>query len=226
MQAAERRRIEQENLKAERIRHIVECTFGLFAEKGIEGISMNEIAEEAEIGVASLYRYFSCKEDLVIEAALYAWEMEKEIFSKAFSSGSDESSGYTQLEAILQIFPEALLSQGPFFRFVYYFDAYIKRENVGADHLSKYENTIAGLKEIVVAAINKGRKDGSISFGGKKDSELALSSDDEIYFTVMHSLFSLAQKLSLSGEMLNMNLEVRPEKQMSLAITFFLNAIK
>ena len=226
MQAAERRRLEQENLKAERIKHIVECTFGLFSEKGIEGISMNEIANEAEIGVASLYRYFSCKEDLVIEAALYAWNMEKEIFYRAFSSSDEELNGYEQLKSILLIFPEALLSQGPFFRFIYYFDAYIKRENVGAEHLSKYEESIASVKKIVVDAISRGRKDGSISFGGRKSSELALSTDDELYFTMMHSLFSLAQKLSLSGEMLNMNLDVRPEKQMSLAINFFLNALK
>ena len=59
MPAAEKRRLEQENLKQSRIDHIIECTFGLFADKGIESISMNEIASQSEIGVASLYRYLS-----------------------------------------------------------------------------------------------------------------------------------------------------------------------
>ncbi|MBO5608686.1 MAG: TetR/AcrR family transcriptional regulator [Treponema sp.] len=227
MQAAEKRRLEQEMLKAERIRHIIECSFGLFADKGIETISMNEIATQAEIGVASLYRYFSTKEDLAIEAAIYAWKIEEDLFNKAFSfEGYDDLNGYDQLSSMLDIFTDALATQSSFFRFVNYFDAFIKREKVSPGRLTKYEEAITGLKDIVVGAIKKGRKDGSISFGGKKDSELAKASDDEIYFTVMHSLFSLAQKLSLSGEMLNMNMEVRPEKQMNLAISFFLEALK
>ena len=63
-----------------RIQSIIECSFGLFAENGIENISMNDIASEAKIGVASLYRYFQTKEELAIEVAIYAWKIELAIF--------------------------------------------------------------------------------------------------------------------------------------------------
>ena len=224
MQAAERRRLEHEMLKTERINSIVECTFGLFAEKGIESISMNEIAFRSEIGVASLYRYFSTKEDLAIECAIYAWNMEAGNFNKYFASSEYENlTGYEQLECLLEVFPEALVSQSSFFRFIYYFDAFIKKEKVSPQRLSSYEKAIGAVKDIVVLAIDKGIKDGSITFGS---SFLAEASVDEIYFTMMHSLFSMAQKLSLSGEMLLMDLEVKPRHQMELLVNMILRAIK
>ena len=37
---------------------ILESGFRIFAEKGIEKVTMNDIAEAAEIGIASLYRYY------------------------------------------------------------------------------------------------------------------------------------------------------------------------
>ena len=227
MPAAEKRRLEQENLKAGRIRHIIECTFNLFAEKGIESITMNEIAAQAEIGVASLYRYFSTKEDLAIECAIYAWKSEEEIFSDIFSSPDyDDLSGYEQMKIILGIFPRVLTTQEPFFRFVYYFDSFVKRQKVSLESLSAYEGTINGLKAIVIRSLKKGREDGSITYGKSKNEVIANASDDEIYFTYMHSLFALAQKLSLSGEMLYMDKLVPATRQVELLINVMLNALR
>ncbi len=227
MQAAERRRLEQEQLKAERINNIIECTFGLFAEKGIESISMNEIASQAEIGVASLYRYFSTKEDLAIECAIYAWKMEADNFKKYFATSEyDMFSGYEQIKCLLEIFPEALVSQSSFFRFIYYFDAFIKKEKVSQARLHNYEEAINVLKDVVICAIEKGKKDGSITFTSATNLSLRGATTNELYFSMMHSLFSMAQKLSLSGEMLYMDLEVKPEKQMELLVQFILAALK
>lgn len=227
MSAAEKRRLEQENLKAARIQHIIECTFGLFAEKGIESISMNEIAAQAEIGVASLYRYFSTKEELAIECATYAWKMETVNYSSMFSSAEyEEKTGYEQMKCLLENFPEALVSQYSFFRFVYYFDAFVKKERVSAERLSKYEGAISNLKTVIVSALDKGVKDGSITYKSNPNSEIANATYDELYFTMMHALFSIAQKLSLSGEMLYMDFEVKPRKQMELLVSFMLSTLK
>ena len=226
MPAAEKRRLEQENLKASRIQHIIERTFNLFAEKGIESITMNEIASQAEIGVASLYRYFVTKEDLAIECAVYAWKMEEEIFSDIFSSPDyDDLTGYEQMKILLGIFPRVLSTQGNFFRFVYYFDSFVKRQSLSPERLDKYEITITSLKDIVMHALQKGREDGSINYGKSGNEALATASDDEMYFTLMHSLFALAQKLSLSGEMLYMDREVTPGRQVELLINIMLDSL-
>ena len=227
MQAAEKRKKEMEKQKALRIQEIVECSFGLFADRGIETITMTEIASQAEIGVASLYRYFSTKEDLVIESAIYAWQMEVENFNKVFTSCDYETmDGFSQLKSMLEIFSEALITQNPFFRFIYYFDAFVKKESVSKASLKRYENAISNVKTIVVHAIKKGRKDNSITFDGGKNNQLMTATDDELYFTIMHSLFSLSQKLSLSGEMLEMNMKVKSDRQISLLIEIILSALK
>ena len=226
MQAAEKRKLEQEKMKAARIEHIVECTFDLFSENGIESITMNEIAEEAEIGVATLYRYFSTKEDLAIEVAIYAWRMEEETFRKVFSSEAyDKMNGYDQLKVLLGVFPTALVSQSRFFRFIYYFDSFVKKESVMPERLDKYEGAIVNMKNVVMNALEKGKKDGSITYH-TKNAEISDASDDEMYFALMHSLFALAQKLSLSGEMLFMDREVQPRKQMELMVSLILSALK
>jgi len=48
----------------DRRQQILEVAFGLFARKGYEGATTREIAEEAEINEALLFRHFSSKENL------------------------------------------------------------------------------------------------------------------------------------------------------------------
>ncbi|MBQ9282622.1 MAG: TetR/AcrR family transcriptional regulator [Treponema sp.] len=210
-----------------RIQSIIECTFGLFAEDGIENISMNDIAAEAKIGVASLYRYFQTKEELAIEVAIYAWRIEKSIFNEVFTADSyKELSGYEQLKVLLEIFEDALVSQRSFFSFVYYFDSFIKKEKVSAERLAEYEKTIGDTNTIVVNALKKGISDGSISFTGSENPVLAQASVQEMFTTMMHSLFCLAQKLSISGELLNMDRIVEARKQIEILINIILVALR
>ncbi len=225
--AAERRRQEQENLKASRINHIIECSFELFSENGIESISLNEIAEKSEIGVASLYRYFSTKDDLAIEVAVWAWKQENEIFKQIYESESyKKMNGFKQISLLMEIFPTALVEHNSFFRFIYYFDAFVKRERISPERLEKYEFTINALNQIVKDALKKGRDDGTLNIKKNPDALIASSTDEDIYFTFMHSVFSLAQKLALSGDMLLMDKKVQSVTQMELLIDIMLNTIK
>ena len=49
----------------------------VFIKQGIDKTKMTDIAEEAQIGVASVYRYFKTKPDIAIEAAeeLCRWKL-------------------------------------------------------------------------------------------------------------------------------------------------------
>src|SRR5574344_804347 len=119
MNASEKRKQEKEEQKNARLNHILECTYELFSH-GIETVTMNQIAQNAEIGVASLYRYFSTKEFLAIECASYAWNLEAEKFNTAFDYEAYEKlTGYMQLEFSLRLFPKFFTTEGKFFRFIY-----------------------------------------------------------------------------------------------------------
>ena len=210
-----------------RIQAIIECTFGLFSESGIENISMNDIAVASKIGVASLYRYFQTKEELAIEVAIYAWNLELSVFNEVFTSKKYEAlSGYEQLKELLEVFADALVAQRSFFSFVYYFDSFIKKEKVSAEKLREYERTILGTNTIVVQALDKGIADGSISFSGSNNEVLSSASTQEMFITMMHSLFCLAQKLSISGDLLAMDEIVGARKQIEILINMLLVSLK
>lgn len=216
---------EQKTVARKRV--IVECAFGMFAEKGIDNISMNDIAEESGIGVASLYRYFQTKEELAIEVATYAWNIEKAVFTGVFSSEQYGAlDGFNQISELLEVFEDALVTQRSFFSFVYYFDSFIKKENVQSDRLTEYEAAIAETNMIVVHALEKGINDGSISFRESENEVLAKASTQEMFITMMHSLFCLAQKLSISGELLSQDKTVEERRQIEILINMILVALK
>ncbi|MBB5225798.1 TetR/AcrR family transcriptional regulator [Treponema ruminis] len=226
-QVSEKKNETRKEKKDGRIQSIIECTFGLFADNGIENISMNDIAAEAKIGVASLYRYFQTKEELAIEVAIYAWNLETAVFNEVFTSEKfDSLTGFEQMRELLEIFADALVTQRSFFSFVYYFDSFIKKEKVSPEKLREYEKTIVVTSEIVVKALEKGISDGSISFSGSKNEVLAASTTQEMFTTMMHSLFCLAQKLSISGELLNMDRSVAARKQIEILINIILVALR
>lgn len=43
-------------------------------ERGITGVSMADIAKEADFGVASVYRYFGNRNALIMECAVSIWQ--------------------------------------------------------------------------------------------------------------------------------------------------------
>lgn len=62
----------RERERQERRRHILEAAAEVFGERGVDGASMDAIADRAELGKATLYYYFKTKEELhaaVIAAA-------------------------------------------------------------------------------------------------------------------------------------------------------------
>ncbi|MFA6937885.1 MAG: hypothetical protein WCQ67_06610, partial [Treponema sp.] len=50
--------------------------------------------------------------------------------------------------------------------------------------------------------------------------------EEELFLTVTHALFSMAQKLSLSGDMLYMDKIISAEKQMELLTEILLKSLK
>ncbi len=222
MNLKEIRQKEQDELKNRRIQHILDCAFSLFSQKGIDSVTMNDIAKESEIGIASLYRYFVTKEELAIQCATQIWQRYAQDWAALFTDQEYiDKSGLEQIVVIFSIFCEMFHSNGDFFRFIYYFDSFIHRSGVLPEELNKYETTIGNAKELVISAIKKGAADGSI----RKD--LVENDGGEIlYYTLTHSLFAMGQKLALSGEMLQMDRDVPGIVQMKLMSQLFINALR
>ena len=89
-------------------KQILTASMTLFEKKCIEDTSIEEIAKHAGVGVATVYRYFSTKIELVIETAGHYWEQVAGKYltelERAESVSLKKWSGYQRLEQILHIF--------------------------------------------------------------------------------------------------------------------------
>ena len=199
MTAVEKLAEERDELKNARIERILLSAFSLFSHSGIDAIAMTDIAKHAEIGVASLYRYFETKDEIAIRTAIWAWETQKKMILPVLDdSGFYNKKGIDQLEEIFELFCKLYQNEPDFFRYIYFFDAYVVCQKISSERLLPYQQVIESVQKIIAGAIHKGIKDGSISSTYKK-------CEDELYYSLMHTLFSASQKLSLSGKMLQMD---------------------
>ena len=106
---------------AEKKRRIMETGFRLFSEKGIESVSMPEIAAACGIPRASLYRYYATKTDLVIAIGAAQWMNYISAHSASMSREQTEritASAYFRWYmgemGICPIYPKANLSKRNF----------------------------------------------------------------------------------------------------------------
>lgn len=220
MTAKEKYFEEKDEFKNIRKNRIFSSAFELFSLKGIDTIAMTDIAKKAEIGVASLYRYFETKEEIAIRTAIWIWEKEKKLISeKLFDENFANLSGIEQLNSILKMFVYLYENETLFLRFIYFFDSYAVRTQIEKSHLIDYEKTIISVQSLVENSINKGFEDNSISKEYKNNSNF-------LYFTLMQTLFSTAQKLSLNSNLLSSDSITSGKKELELLIEIIIKSIK
>jgi len=210
MDLRQKRKLEQENIKNQKMEDVIGAALKVFCEHGIDNTKMTDIAEQAQIGIASLYRYFKTKPEIAIEAACRLWQEEIEAINE-FSSVKVQCAvtGREQVETILQLFLELYYYHKEFLKFLDEFDRYIVKEQVPLEKLKEYEKSIIDLKTVMITAIERGRTDGSI----RKDFNA-----EAYYFSTTHALMTLCQKVVLRGKMLESDDIIKGEQQIQLII--------
>ena len=212
--------LEDENGKSVTVARILDIAFELFAARGIEPVTMEDIAQKAKIAPAPLYRYFESKDNLVVRTATQAWITQMEdVLPNIVKPKYTNSTGYAQLEQIFILFVKLYEKHQDFLRFIYLFDAFAVKEKIHKDQMTNYESKILLVKEIISVSIQKGIEDGSIN---KKYAKAG----DALYFTLIHTFFSTAQKLALSGNLLDMDSQMNGAKQLSLLADILLDGLK
>lgn len=149
--------------KEQRKERIVQTAFQLFCEKGIEQVSLSDIAKQSKVGEASIYRYFKNKAQLVFYTLNFLW---KEI-SITLEEGLEEIenfdslNGYEQFRSRLRCYKKLYTDHTDYVLFSYEAKLYLQRNHIQLKR-EEYDNMILEMKERCVAALNKGILDGSI----------------------------------------------------------------
>lgn len=180
----------QEGLTANDARdnRVVEAAAALFLREGVTQVRMTDIAEEAGLGVATLYRHFSTKVTIAAAAGRLIWRRLNKLLHVLLASPEYAAkSGLGQLEALLDAYLDLIADNPGFVVFVDEFDHLALTEGVEPEALAAYGQEVDRFYDEFEAAYELGRRDGSI----KRSVDFAV-----YYRAVMHALMGVAQKLS------------------------------
>lgn len=186
---------------------IVEEALKLFLAKSIEEVTMSEIAKEVEIGDATLYRYFTRKQNIIVLAAI---KLSKRVFENYFTF-----DGLAPLEVIRKFYTNFLniyINHREFYNFINEFDAFIINEQFDSE---KYEEGVDKYKAIYFNAYNKALKEGSI----KEVNDL-----DTFYYSTTHVLLDLGKRLARNGKIVSSDANSN-YKEMKVIVDVILNSL-
>ena len=149
-----------ERMKEASRRKVLEAALRLFAERTINAVNLINIAKEAKVGQATVYRLFDKKPDVVLAVSAWAWDR----YRKENTLTVDKS-GMTAAEVFdfyLESFIDLYRNHRDILRFNNYFNAYVKREGLPRDRMRPYTDVIESLAERFHQNYLLGEKDGTL----------------------------------------------------------------
>ena len=206
-----------QGIKNERIAVAMETAAQLYLTIGISNAKMTDIAEKAQIGVASLYRYFGTKQLFTVKVGSYIWKTTMMKLEPQYTSAEYQAKpGFEQVAALLNIFHILLEEHRPFLRFLSEFDVFVIREHLGIGQLTEYESRSMNMLPVMIDAMKKGVEDGTI----RPDVDANV-----FYDAITDSLLSMCEKFVWGNVPNNVDQE-RNQQALSMAIDMFLSYIR
>lgn len=198
------------SLKDAKVNFLVDIATDLFMCRSIQEVTIRDIAISAQVGEATIYRYFGKKQELVVQAAMKL----QGIVSKDYFKLDDKMNGFQKLEAFYLSYLNIFDNHRDFYKFLSEFDSYMSVEN--KDVLNPYENAIDQYKSAFMNAYKQGLKDGSV----KEQENIEL-----FYFSTTHSILELCKKLALKA-VLNQDLAIEKLGEVKCLINIVLDTLK
>ena len=137
--------------------------FRLFAEKGIEAVTMQEVAKACDLGIATLYRYFNTKLVFVIAVGAKMWtEFFAEIEAEYARRGGEMMNAAEELDFYLSMYILLYREHRDLLRFNQNFNGYIVHEQAAEEQLRDYILSAELFAQKFHKLYEKGLRDGSI----------------------------------------------------------------
>jgi AcrR family transcriptional regulator len=145
--------------KEERLNRIISQAEILFLKDGFERVQMQDIADAAEIGVATLFRYFPKKDQLIVAAAVRNLAPTLDAFKELTSRTGD---AYSRLEAIIDYLLEQQMKRTSHSRFREAFESYASFVVSPLPGIDNYIGLQREIMETLEPLIEHGKTDGSL----------------------------------------------------------------
>lgn len=157
---------------------ILNAAYTLFSERGVEAVSMKEIADKAGLTTRNLYRYYASQDLLLVDTA-YQVLMDDQ--NMIFTDGKWHGSGFEKVSAYLNRMAEKFMSGQEhlkLMKFIMYFDLFIatlpETNPAFIKYTRDYVKHIQNQNEVLLLkAYEEGLGDGSIAIQGTEPSVMA-----------------------------------------------------
>lgn len=200
-----------------RAQKILEAAMELFCEKGIEETSIDEIAERAGVGSATIYRYYETKAQLAIQSGVAYWrKIAGQYLNITDIEGYSDMTGREQLECIMDALIAIFERERGFLKYLQEFEVFVRRYAINMERLAEYEDSIMSLKPRVTDALEKGRQDGTLFFEW---------SSNEVCYSLAHTAFGVMKRFAWNGSMLELDSQVELILQVKIAVKLLIRGL-
>ena len=198
------------SLKDVKKNFLVDIATDLFICRSIQEVTIKDIAITAQVGEATIYRYFGKKQTLVVQAAM---KLQQEVNAESFKL-DEGKNGFEKIKIFYLSYLQIFDSHPDFFKFINEFDAFMAGEQ--GDEMDSYETVVGQYKTVFMNAYEQGLKDGSIK---------AQNNVEMFYYSTTHALLELCKKLSIKRAVLNQDNVVEKRAQIQCLVDIILSAL-
>lgn len=167
---------------------VIETAFKLFAENKIEPVTMTVVADNCNMGVASIYRYFGTKKELVIAVAAKKWREYYSELQKYYKElNVDKMTAAQELEFYIDRYIDLYNENNDLLNFNANFGIYFGSEDTTKDEMRPYNSIIDKFVNRFHMLYKKAQDDKTI----RTDI-----SERSILYNIMYTMMSALSKYS------------------------------
>ncbi len=215
MKAKHRYEEERRSIRSMRESSIVEAAKGLFAQKGFDKTTMQDIADAIPLGIATVFRYFAKKEKLIVAVACSILRSQEEAFREV---NEREGTCMDKLSRLFDLFISFQQEEHrENIRLIEAFESWAALLGDSDHMLEEYRTAFATNRELFGAILAQGKTDGSI----RND----ISVDDTL-LTLINVFGSFTQKVSLSRNLASIQEATQRDNQLAVLKNVFLDYLQ
>ena len=198
------------SLKDAKVNFLVDIATDLFIVRSIQEVTIKDIAVSAQVGEATIYRYFGKKQTLVVNSAMKLHQAVNANYFKV----DEGKNGFEKIEIFYMSYLSIFNEHPEFYKFINEFDAFMGGDDSNA--IDPYESVIGQYEKVYMKAYEEGLKDGSI----KKQENIKV-----FYFSTTHALLELCKKLSIRKAVLNQDNKLGKKDEVKCLIDIVLSSL-
>lgn len=200
--------------KEERIQLIIHEAERLFLENGFEKVQMQDIADAAGIGIATLFRYFPKKDQLIVAAAVKNLQPTLVRFEQFVD---EEGTAYERLEVILNHFFEMQLERTDHARFREAFESYASFVATPLPDIETYIDVQRRIMQTLEPLIEDGKRDGSF----RPDIDVKVT-----VVTIINAFGTFGNNIMLKSHISYLENDIEPAVQINALKAMLLASIR